>query len=836
MWPELNALNPNIHKKIINRKNILASKLDCWVRVISGAVTSHGSGLIMESNQDATIFRTGGKMSIYGDSQSSGDIGTTLDLKPVNTGAGRVLRPSPIVTGLEIKEGMDQISREATIKIKCFTLEHMELLQTYFMEPGYSLCIEYGWNTSQAGVQALNTKMGIDGIINAASDTNLDHDKLMKKRFDSLGDYDSFLGFIVGGGVQSADDAYELEIRLKGSPSLPTYLQSQHKILKLASDQSTLPVEGPKPYGPSEIEDDSSTSGAVIRDRRFKNMFNSLPAFRQTEAVKKLKDTTTLYDYINFDAVANKSISSYTDPWSWQNLLALVTPGADGGGSADVNGASIEKEKLFSKNRYIRFELAMNILNQNDQFQSYKVGNKDVSIQISIANVKIGAFPKMFSQKAAKLIIPGELPDFSVYFLNTEDVKQERDGVLNGKPPINNTLNKGTDSEISFVQNTSLNHKQHGFTEDAGHWGLLKNLYLNFDVFLEKIQEKNKTIRQVLENILNEMSSAVNSYWNFQVYQTIVDDPNGGKKYILSVYDENWIGKPESPKIPQFYHSGENSVFLDANLDLSISAEQTNQIVNKRLAFATNPDESPLSIGGLFESKLDLFLKKVTAIDGNQTVPLTENLKKENQKKLEDLKANYEDKNSKYETLKASPNIGDPNYQTKLNTAYTEQQAAKTAYETEVKRQGVTVTTRTAEEKEKDKTTKLTYNLNKIDVVPNPRMARLGDIKTQEIRTKEQFDSLFQVFCFDDAAYFDRLKNDSFSGKSGLGSLSHPLPIKYSFTILGCSGITRGDLFNVIGIPEKYSKHGVFQVSQVEHIVENMMWKTNIEGLYRQLN
>ena len=236
---------------------------------------------------------------------------------------------------------------------------------------------------------------------------------------------------------------------------------------------STLDVDGPYTYPVSEIEDDSDTNGTVARDRRFKNMYNLLPSFRQTEKVREtIKDRTTMYDYINFDAVTNKSISSYTDPYSWQNLLALVTPGADGGGDADVNGASIEKEKLFSKHKYIRFEVAMDILNQNDSFQAYKVGNKEVSIQISISDVKIGAFPKMFSMKASKLIIPGELPDFSVYFLNTEDVIQNKDGKLNELSPINNTLNKGSNSEISFVQNYSLNHKQHGFTEDAGNWGI----------------------------------------------------------------------------------------------------------------------------------------------------------------------------------------------------------------------------------------------------------------------------------------------------------------------------------------------------------------------------
>ena len=70
-------------------------------------------------------------------------------------------------------------------------------------------------------------------------------------------------------------------------------------------------------------------------------------------------------------------------------------------------------------------------------------------------------------------------------------------------------------------------------------------------------------------------------------------------------------------------------------------------------------------------------------------------------------------------------------------------------------------------------------------------------------------------------------------GKS-TGRLSHPLPIKYSFTILGSSGIRRGDMFNIIGIPEKYKKYGLFQVNSVEHSIEGMKWTTAIEGLYRQ--
>ena len=65
--------------------------------------------------------------------------------------------------------------------------------------------------------------------------------------------------------------------------------------------------------------------------------------------------------------------------------------------------------------------------------------------------------------------------------------------------------------------------------------------------------------------------------------------------------------------------------------------------------------------------------------------------------------------------------------------------------------------------------------------------------------------------------------------------LSHPLPIKYSFKILGTSGLRRGDMFNIIGIPAKYAKYGLFQITQVEHTIENMNWFTLVKGEYRQI-
>jgi hypothetical protein len=59
------------------------------------------------------------------------------------------------------------------------------------------------------------------------------------------------------------------------------------------------------------------------------------------------------------------------------------------------------------------------------------------------------------------------------------------------------------------------------------------------------------------------------------------------------------------------------------------------------------------------------------------------------------------------------------------------------------------------------------------------------------------------------------------------------MPIKFNFSIHGVSGIKRGDKFMVTGLPKGY-ENGFFQVTSIKHSISEMMWKTEIEGSYRQ--
>jgi hypothetical protein len=80
------------------------------------------------------------------------------------------------------------------------------------------------------------------------------------------------------------------------------------------------------------------------------------------------------------------------------------------------------------------------------------------------------------------------------------------------------------------------------------------------------------------------------------------------------------------------------------------------------------------------------------------------------------------------------------------------------------------------------------------------------------------------------------LKQNAFQDKRNQNNygLSHPLPITYRFKTMGVSGMRRGDMFVIDGIPSKYKLNGVFQITELEQSVQDSLWTTSVTGKYRQ--
>jgi hypothetical protein len=956
MWPHFSNIDEKIYNKIITGRATGSiaekgfsverehSKKNCWVRVFSGA----NNGLIMYSNPDWGLFQAVGDtikdtLFTYGYQNGSGPLGVDWYGKVVRADDGWSGRPSPIITGITLKEGKDQISRECEITLTCHTLGQMEKIQEYLMEPGYSLLIEYGYN-SESGVSKMipiDTTKPLT-IAKAAGDNNLDQDELHKRRVASYGDYDSFFGFIVGGTTSANGSAFDVTIKLRGAPGLPTYLQSHNILKKYNVDKDGNELVDNTAIAPKfQISDlnmvDTKVKG-YVGQRRFKYYFNNLPEHRRTYGVRQLYfasgSTRTGYtesDFINMDPVVTRTINAFKSAATIDNGDGTITTTSingkatgsvdgtvtkTGGGGSKANetvapqggdqetaspdvvtagGFHIPKEKIFSDKEFVRFEKVVELLNQNEGLTAYKIGGKKIYITVDISDTIIGAFKGIYSTDPDKLIIPGEIPDFSVFFLSEKEVTM-------AYPPTYINVSPNKDSKYAFAQATDLTTGPH--REKAYHWGYLKNLYINFELVKSVLNEQNLTIREVMQKLLNEMSNAANGFWNFQIVEK--KDQNN-KTTRWTVIDENWVGKnEESPR--QFFHNGEQSRFLSAALTIDIPGEMTNQIIAKRLSFASQPNAPTLKVGGLFNAKKDLFLAKVEMVkakeETNSDVAMTVDVtvfdqnnddhkkeitfankeiaekynstlkdyntnKTDKEKKLAEAKADYDKKSSDASAIAAVnmstgagvPIVGDAiaatiDFFTGGNNATITNEVIKTAIDESIKSANAakakweeldkdlaayTADTKKAvldilKDNDKTKESSLSANFDKICILPDPTILDIppADLNNS-VFDKTVFATYFKIYACRDVAFFDVLKQNAFGGgDSKTGRYSHPLPIKYEFTIYGTSGIRRGDTFNIVGIPRKYRDNGLFQITAVEQEVKDMQWTTRVIGEYRQ--
>jgi hypothetical protein len=864
-----------------------SSELVSWVRIISAtdrlqAGKSGSFGLILYSNPNVPMFADylsftkdasnqitaiNQTPSLYGGRYTSGMLGMDFSGKAVYpyltpwTG-DLVLRPGPLVTAMDIKEGKDQISRHCTLTVKCFSLAQAELLQEYLMEPGHTLFVEYGWNTDASIAECIDTDTP-GTIISEATDVGLDYNLLQNKRINAYGDYDAFYGFIVGGSLTSENDIFNLTVNLRGAPGLPIFLQGQHTILEL--DKSTKQVKNvpsTQTYSINDIDEAATGTDRAKKmgGRRYKWMFNKLPGNRQTPEVKAIiqkqydTDAYGWWDLLNFDYKVSQDVA---------NALAdtFITSIKDFFGQKEfsVGGLTVPKDKLISENRYIRFGVALDILNANNGLWAYKMGTQSVTCRVNNYGL-IGAFPNMFSTKPSKLIIPGKMPDFYQYYCNPTPVsiqdiltKNFIDNRVQGKA-FDVGTSKYVDTMLSFVQDVDIpgtlpaGTYYNGFYEKAGYYGKLENLYINFNVFLNALKNSsNKSMRDVLIEMCNEMSSAVNSFWNLQVIEIPMD---GGVK--LQIVDENWRGYLANKKktVKEFFHSGEQSIFLEATLDIDIPQEMTNQIVLKREDYSSNPDSHGLDIGGLFGKSKDRFFdevdyrKTLLTTDPSAKKGSTPSRKPEDvQKEIDALLA------SLVKTTKTSGGRSGITYVTDTwkdsagNLVYTETRTGGIVTSNKYNR-GISeadklldlrkeLDTLTAKAKDVAETA-LSTNLNKIDVIPNPITNIIVPMTLKPTAGFTEFNKNFKIYCCDDTQLFDVMKNNAFEAYSGMEKTSHPLPIKYTFKILGKSGLRRGDTFNVIGIPKKYRDYGFFQITQMEQTIEGNSWYTTVTGQYFQ--
>jgi hypothetical protein len=834
------------------------SSLNAWIRVSSGV----GAGLIMQSNANFGLLKAAGVKTgtIYGNAAESGALGTDWSGNAVSVGVDVGLRPSPIVSSFECEEGggTATLSRKATFKITTFTQKQCDAVCKYFLEPGFTVFIEWGWNQPEA-FTAYSDKLSANYVVSFNSIKNL-----QSRRQKCKGLYDNYLGFITGGSVAANGDKWEITVNCTGFPELPAYLMISDKVTPKNSNVNA---------GPAAVSFVTSTiqSETDLGKKRFMMMFNQLPSNRRSAGLQaKLfnnKNMLAAVNYVNFDEAVKESFQSIAGDSVLAKAEGILSFGLVNGtttvgvkdsyeiknpesgepiATEKVNKVEIpDGTKLIGDEKFIRFGAVMEIIN-NLGAVGYVIGNKQVKFRIESRECICSAFDKIFSTDKTKLFIPNpQTPKFSIAeALNSPKPQTNFTAVQDNSVsyggiqitfPYKGTLTNGVvggGSKKGFK--VGLNDKSlgtTGVTKPTGEFGFLEDLYVNFDFVKGIIETKNFLMKDALYQILNGISSAAGSVWDFQIVEQSNAD---GTDVILKIVDLNFVGKQENPLagIMALPMTGPNSVFIDASLDLDISGAKMNQIIGSRLGTKNN-SSSPSTTGALFALGLkDMVLNKIE-LEAKQSLELSEKAGTSDQasvKKEESGQVKKPDGTIEQSGLEKFAGKSAKLFNSAVGV-FTDNPDRKLTLGLE---QEKTDETNAAIEQEKERNFKLF--LDKVGIYPRVQFDK-GNTPTGASDDSFDLYSTVYIGALNDLTVFEHLKLGYEIISDVADNNTGPImPIEFTFTVHGISGMKRGDKFRILGLPAKYSNAGFFQVMSIKHTIDGMLWKTEIKGGFRQVS
>lgn len=573
-------------------KNKAISGLSAYVIVASYAAP----GLVITSNPQWPLI--GGGKSIYGTIDTNGSVGTTLGggevapSKRLDQGQG--LRPIPIVTNMEVEEqnaddGASNFSRQAKFTIRCFSLGQMETVTQHFLEPGISIFLQWGWNTTNGSIP-WGTSVARASLLKDFSNTN-------QHRFNTKGESDTYLGFVTGGEVTMNNDYWDITVNCRGFLELPAYVGAADNG-KTASQKAGHGAQPPVLPEPLEYSGNEISAETDIGRKRFMICFNELPSNKRTAVVKGLESKLSdVGNFINFDTGVADAINSTTKQGFWAGLFGADVTVRFGSAEAEL----AEDTKIITEERYIRFGALMQIINANE-LEGLKLGPGVLPFAIRSDRTACSAFERVFSTDKTKLFIPNPhtpAADFTAIAANggvQTDFSGDADNRVSSK--------SGTKVLFPEVVLVGKEFKVTGFepmVKQNYQAGWLDNLYVNFDFVKKILETKSLAIKDALYQILNGMSGAAGSIWDFQ----IVDLPNENNINQLHIVDNN-LSYGTTHNNP-FVATGTNSPFLEVGISMDISGQMANQIMLEKNQAAYNSSMPPVK--GLFLAKVNDLLQ-----------------------------------------------------------------------------------------------------------------------------------------------------------------------------------------------------------------------------------
>lgn len=529
-----------------SNNNVELSKLVPWIKAVSNLGEKYTLG-----TETYTSLFTGGGNDAYANM----------------AGSSWKYRPNPIITDFSIDFASRGTLRRATLKIKCFSPDQLTKVQTFFLEPGISCYIQWGWNYSVSGKKAIgpNSESGIEYYRNATT--------LNAIREANNGCYDNFFGIISGGDSTISGNEFDISVKMV---SLGEVLMGLPRDAKKDGETDIEPTN----YPVNLLNGYLANKNPAVN---FAYFFDQLPDSLRIPGLLAIQKEFKLdSDFINYnESLIEEAKSETTSGWFSGDLTIQSSPA--------LSIEAIDAESPITSCKYVSFEAFCKLLNMT----RIKFKNKGINPNIDISNSYCGAFKGMFSTDEVVFIPNKECRGF------LGDI-----GLLREK--VGSSINKTLDNSVggrSFVRTsaTTVTADQETFTLPAYTHGWVGDLYIENSIAMDALENQTASIKEVLDSVLQRMEEAVEGLWSFQ----IVEDRTGDS-LKLRIVDSNLRNQRNGGTIETFNMFGSDSFFLDANFGLDIPKQMMSMIVMEK----TNPNLSSTDTltRGLFSNKVDTVL------------------------------------------------------------------------------------------------------------------------------------------------------------------------------------------------------------------------------------
>lgn len=558
-YKSIDSFIVNELRKKTPENNIQLSKLVPWIKATSNL---------------------GGQYTIGTDSYSTLFDGSSTDGYRNLAGSEWKFRPNPIITDFAIDFASRGTLRRGTLNIKCFSPDQLSLMQQYFLEPGISCFIQWGWNYS------LSSGKTIGPVEANAANVNLynrNAQSLLDIRQKNNGCYDNMVGIITGGESTIEGDEFSLQVKIASMGEI-LFGRTSEPVAKTDEKVEALT------YDPATMSNYMLSKNTSLN---FAYFFNQMPEELRTQQILAIeKEFNPDSDFLNYnESIVEEAKWETTEGWFSGDLTFK-----------GVNFEATDAESPINGNKFISFSAFIKLLNQTRvKFSSQGA----VDVEIDIKDTYISSFPGIFST-SEELFIPNKesynyLGDMEILKAAGITSGGVLDTSINGRsfPKKNATVVKTEDGSVTLAANT------HGWIGD---------IYIENNMAMDALKNQTTPVKEILDGLLDKLSDAVNGFWQFQIRE---DKPGtgGARMLITDANLTNVRNGKEGANIETFDLYGPNSFFMDANFGLDIPKAMAGKVFMEKSVATSGIETTDELTTGLFSNQKDNILTRMTPVE-----------------------------------------------------------------------------------------------------------------------------------------------------------------------------------------------------------------------------